>query len=155
MKFNNSKNEKLLLMALSLSIILIFLWALLFHLAEWWTYFNSLYFAVMTFTTIWYWDFTPVTHLGKFFTMIYAILWVPLFIWVLSVIIESRMKKFILHHFEHHSRKIERNEQVIEWELLKEEKEIKTIQKEVKEIENEMKKDSIITKFIKKLKFKK
>jgi len=47
---------------------------------------------------------------------------------------------------------IERNEQVIEWELLKEEKEIKTIQKEVREIENGMKKDSIITKFIKRLK---
>ena len=138
-------------MTLLFSIILMFIWALSFHLTEWRSYFNSLYFAIMTFTTIWYWDFTPVTHIGKLFTMIYAVLWVPLFIWILSVIIESRMKKFILHHFEHHSKKLDKKKKIIEKELLQEKEDIETMQKEVKEIRKEIKKESKITKFIKKL----
>ncbi|NCC70921.1 hypothetical protein EOM09_05035 [bacterium] len=62
------------------------------------------------------------------------------------------MKKFILHHFEHHSKRIDKKEKIMEEKLLQEKEDIQTMQKEVKEIKNEIKKESIITKFMKKLK---
>ncbi len=134
-------------------ISLITLWSLSFHIVEWWSYLDSLYFTVITFATIWYWDITPVTDLWKIFAIFYAILWVPLFIWALSIIIESRIKNFVLHHFWHHVRKIENEEYKIKKKIDKEEVELKNIEKEVEKIESTISKQkksvfwNIINKF--------
>lgn len=45
-----------------------------YHLLEGWSWIDSLYFSVITLTTIGYGDFAPQTDLGKLFTIVYIIL---------------------------------------------------------------------------------
>jgi len=153
----SNKNKRFIRTMLISILLLIILWSLSFHISEWWSYIDSLYFTIITFSTIWYWDIAPITNLWKILAMIYAILWVPLFIWALSIIIESRMKTFIINHFGHHVKKIEKEEIKIEKKLAQEQKDIKNIEKEVENIEKKFskKEDSLPKKIIKKIFFRK
>lgn len=45
-----------------------------YRLIEGWSWLDSLYFSVITLTTIGYGDFSPQTNLGKLFTMLYIII---------------------------------------------------------------------------------
>ena len=44
-----------------------------YHLLEGWSWLDSLYFSVITLTTVGYGDFSPQTDGGKIFTIIYII----------------------------------------------------------------------------------
>ena len=140
-------------------IFAIILGMIAFHFAEWRDYFHSLYFTVVTFSTIWYGDVIPVTYLWKSIAMVYALLWVPLFVWITSVVMEIRFKKFIFHHFEHHTKwYIKKTEAELKKELTQEELrtaeqelEIKKIEKTLKEVKKEKIK-SFFSNIFKKLK---
>lgn len=45
-----------------------------YHYIEGWSWINSLYFSVITLTTIGYGDFSPTTDAGKLFTILYIII---------------------------------------------------------------------------------
>lgn len=46
----------------------------IYHFLEGWSYVDSLYFSVITLTTIGYGDFSPQTDAGKLFTIFYIII---------------------------------------------------------------------------------
>jgi voltage-gated potassium channel len=64
---NDPKFRSLLyLVVLTLTVGTIF-----YHTVEGWRWLDSLYFSVITLTTVGYGDFTPETDMGKIFTMVY------------------------------------------------------------------------------------
>jgi len=51
---------------------------IVYHYIEGWSWLDSLYFSVITLTTIGYGDFSPQTDLGKIFTLLYIVVGVAL-----------------------------------------------------------------------------
>lgn len=94
---------------------IIILWGFIFWKIEWLNFIDSLYFTTTTMATIWFGDITPQTDLWKIFVMIYAFMWVPLFISVSWLILESRfnrrLKQYISNfHKELHIAELELKE---------------------------------------------
>lgn len=56
------------------TIIILMIGTLTYHYVEGWSVVDSLYFSVVTLTTIGYGDFTPQTDAGKIFTIVYIVL---------------------------------------------------------------------------------
>ncbi len=81
------------------------------------SYFNAFYFTVITTATIWFGDLVPFTTAGKILTMGYAIFYVPLFLYVMTILFQSNLQKL-----------------KIKDELL--ERELHTVEEDVKEIMN-------------------
>jgi voltage-gated potassium channel len=63
---------------------------LVYHFVEGWRWLDSLYFCVITLSTIGYGDFSPQTDLGKIFTILYIIIGIGI---ILSFI------NTLYHHF--------------------------------------------------------
>ena len=55
------------------TFIIITIGTISYHYLEGWSVIDSLYFSVVTLTTIGYGDFTPQTDAGKIFTILYII----------------------------------------------------------------------------------
>ena len=53
------------------SLIILLMGTLSYHHLEGWSYIDSLYFSVITLTTVGYGDFSPQTNGGKIFTIFY------------------------------------------------------------------------------------
>lgn len=59
----------------------IILWASVFyHFVEGWTWIDSIYFSVITISTVGYGDFSPETSIGKIFTIFYIIIGLGVFV---------------------------------------------------------------------------
>jgi voltage-gated potassium channel Kch len=67
---NDPEFEALLL----LLIVILCSGTLFYHDIEGWSWLDSLYFSVVTITTVGYGDLTPHTPIGKIFTMVYLLL---------------------------------------------------------------------------------
>lgn len=76
------------------AIILITAGALLFHWVEHWGWLDSVYFTVVTITTIGFGDFTPKTGLGKIITIFYGLNGVALLLMLFDQIRRIRTKEF-------------------------------------------------------------
>jgi CBS domain containing-hemolysin-like protein len=74
------------------------------------SYFNAFYFTIITTATIGFGDLVPMTVAGKILTMCYAIFYVPLFLYVMTVLFQSslnrvRLKDELLEQEIHHVEK--------------------------------------------------
>lgn len=87
--------KNLLITEIILVILIIVIWAFTFHLVEWWKILDAFYFIISVMTTIGFGDFTPQTDIGKIFVMFYAIVWVPFFISIGWLFLETRFRKSI------------------------------------------------------------
>jgi peptidoglycan hydrolase CwlO-like protein len=85
--------------------------------------FESFYFVMTTMATIGFWDITPQTDLWKVLVIIYAFLWVPLFISISWLRLESKFNKRI------------------KWYVTKVYKEVHTAEEELKQIESKINKE--------------
>lgn len=56
------------------TIIILIIGTFTYNYLEGWSYIDSLYFSVVTLTTIGYGDFTPQTDAGKLFTILYIVI---------------------------------------------------------------------------------
>ena len=56
------------------TFIIITFGSIVFHYLEGWSWIDSIYFSVITLSTIGYGDFSPATDAGKIFTIFYIII---------------------------------------------------------------------------------
>lgn len=70
----------------------LFIGAWFYHLVEGWSDLDSLYFCVITLTTIGYGDLAPKSDIGKVFTMMYVVIGVGLLVGLVDLVAENRME---------------------------------------------------------------
>lgn len=120
-----------------LLLVLLIVWgAALIHRFEDRSFFESLYFSVITMSTIWYGDLVPMTNGGKVLSMIYAITGVPTFLVIVTLVLESRIKRIVWSHFiKYHKEMKEAEKELKETEVvnLKQQSDIKKIKKEIEQ----------------------
>jgi len=76
-------------------IILVAIGSVFFSNVEHWSWFNSLYFSVVTLTTVGFGDFTPHTTAGKVFTIFYIIFGVGIIFGLINIIAKHARKSYI------------------------------------------------------------
>ncbi len=70
--------------------IAIILWASVFyHFAEGWSWLDSIYFSVVTISTVGFGDFSPETAAGKIFTIFYIIIGLGVFVTAATTIADA------------------------------------------------------------------
>lgn len=94
-EFIMDKHYRNLLLA---STIIISSGTIVYHYVENWSWIDSLYFSVVTLTTIGYGDFSPQTSAGKIFTIFYIILGLGMVLGFINAVYEhyrtrSEMKR--------------------------------------------------------------
>lgn len=77
------------------TIFILFLGMMSYHYLEGWDYVDSLYFSIITLTTIGYGDFSPQTTEGKLFTIFYIILGVGMILAFINTVYNHYEKERI------------------------------------------------------------
>ncbi|WP_256367960.1 potassium channel family protein [Ruegeria sp. HKCCD9179] len=66
------------------------LWASVFyHYVEGWSWLDSIYFSVVTISTVGFGDFSPETAAGKVFTMVYIIVGLGIFVTAATTVADT------------------------------------------------------------------
>ena len=84
------KRENVLL---SLAISVILTGTFVYHFIEGWNYLDSLYFTVITLTTVGYGDLSPQTPAGKIFTMFFIFTGLGIILSFIEKIANHRVEK--------------------------------------------------------------
>jgi len=89
-----------------LVVVTLLLGTIVFHNIENWTFLDSLYFSVITLTTIGFGDISPVTPLGKLFTIFYVFLGIGIVLTLVNLIakreVENQIEKKLEQRHRHH-----------------------------------------------------
>ena len=99
---NNLNTTQKLEAELILFACIVIIGSYILHIVEWLSYFDAIYFSIITLASIGYGDIVPYTIMWKIVVMFYALIWLPLFItmwYLLSSLllapIKQTKKKFI------------------------------------------------------------
>ena len=87
--FKQPKYRSLLIWA----IIFLVVGTIFYNQIEGWQILDSLYFSVVTLTTVGYGDFTPETSAGKVFTIFYMLLGLSIFAAFVSMLAKQRQAR--------------------------------------------------------------
>jgi len=79
-------------------ILLIMIGAVFYHRVEGLSWLDSIYFCVITLTTVGYGDITPQTSAGKIFTIFYILFGVAIIASSLSYLLKSSIMKRVTGH---------------------------------------------------------
>ena len=79
---------------LSVAVLVLIIGMFFYNHVEHWTLLNSLYFSVITLTTVGYGDFTPHTDAGKIFTMVYILFGIGLILTLVNLIARNTTKHY-------------------------------------------------------------
>jgi len=91
--------------AIIVFFIFLFGGVLVYSFIEGWTYLDSLYFTVVTVTTIGYGDLAPQTEIGKIFTMFFSFLGIGMAFYFFTLFGKYIYKKTFQNELkEHHDR---------------------------------------------------
>ncbi|MEZ4852652.1 potassium channel family protein [Flavobacterium sp.] len=101
------------------TIIILAVGTITYHYLEGWSIIDSLYFSVVTLTTIGYGDFSPQTDSGKIFTIVYIVVGIGMILSFINTIqhhytmMRHKEKRDIVKHLSrtdvHTKKVIERN----------------------------------------------
>ena len=68
---------------------MVFWAAAVYHFVEGWTWLDSIYFSVVTISTVGYGDFSPETVAGKIFTVFYVVIGLGIFVTAVTTVAKS------------------------------------------------------------------
>lgn len=86
------KQEKIVFQKLTVTmILLLIIGPVFYHLQEGFGWVDSIYFSVITLTTVGYGDFSPQTVAGKLFTVLYLIIGLGVFATYISMMAKRRV----------------------------------------------------------------
>jgi voltage-gated potassium channel len=74
------------------SMLILSLGTMVYHFLEGWSWIDSLYFSVVTLTTIGYGDFSPQTDIGKLFTIFYILVGLGMILSFINTVYEHYSK---------------------------------------------------------------
>ncbi len=69
---------------------------LFYHNVEGWSWIDSLYFSVITLTTVGYGDLTPETTLGKLFTIVYILIGLGILLAFINLVAQHSFSQGII-----------------------------------------------------------
>ncbi len=72
-------------------VVILLIGMVFYHLEEGWSWFDALYFSVITLSTVGYGDFSPTTTASKLFTMVYIFLGISIFVSFASMLAKERV----------------------------------------------------------------
>ena len=73
-------------------LIILLIGTVFYHLEEGWSWLDSLYFSVITLSTVGYGDFEPTTAVSKIFTIVYIFLGISIFVSFASMLAKEQME---------------------------------------------------------------
>lgn len=73
-------------------IIIIVIGTIFYHEVEGWGWLDSVYFCIMTLTTVGYGDLFPITDQGKIFTMIYIVIGLGVLLGYIKVVADIALQ---------------------------------------------------------------
>ena len=73
-------------------IMILLVGTIFYHLVEGWSWLDSLYFSVITLSTVGYGDFSPTTTASKLFTIAYIFLGISIFVSFASMLVKERQE---------------------------------------------------------------